>query len=205
MPVDVGGWVRTPVVFDEEMAHIYERFLLGSMALGVSSMSEGFIDTLGIRNTILVKDFMELLELGDFAFEFKESVDEVERHIENLLETNCELWSGREYYVCNRSCANQITEACTHLPEYAEVAGTPLANSGVKLIKRRFYELDSIFRHIRNSLAHGTFRVGGEGEQRMFFFYDLNKNSKITAVALLSFARLNEWYTHICRMAGRRV
>lgn len=204
--MDYSTWSIRPDHLDKSMVLLYERFLLGSLATGASMMSLGFIDALHLSNSSLAQGYLTRLAKGGCKIEFKENAADVEAVIEGF---GCDPWddSLSTCFIGTRSEKVETLERIKALPEYAQSEGSNLSEETTPLIKRRFIEVDSVYRHLRNALAHGCFRqIEQEGDiEDKLFLFDIDKNDSVSCCALLNKEILDSWYSIACNVAETKL
>ena len=172
MDIDYLGWIPEDCHLDENRAWIVEKYLLKSLAVGASKRSRGFIDELEIRHSSSAEALLKRLESDDFRFDFKNNAHEVESYV---VELEGLPWELGEYYVCTRSDKKALIDAVSELDEYIAVDSSSLADEGLPQIKERFREVDAVFRHLRNAIAHGCFRYEAGDQPALFSLTSINK------------------------------
>lgn len=185
-----------------EVIPLYERYLLASPAIGASIRSSGFISDLGITTSALAEEWPRILDPEDNIIQFFESAASLEKRAIELQSNNL-LFGPNQYYLCTRSEKSQLIKTVEKLDEYSASASSKLGKKATKLIMRRYYEVDSVYRHIRNALAHGCYELIAHDR---FFFLDLdNDAAKLTAIGVLTTNTLEKWYKEACNLAERKL
>lgn len=202
MSFDYQIWLKSISSNKEYPKEVIERFLFNSLAIGTSKRTEGFIRELKISHSSSAQLFLERLNHEAFQTIFFDEVGDVEAYVESL---NCLPWESEEFYACTRSKKAALYHAINELPEYKAVMGSKLKNEGKTFIRRRFQEIDAVFRHIRNALAHGCFCFHEKETQGRLFFFDVNDANRVSAVGYLSLQSLDACYALCCQMAERRL
>lgn len=204
--MDYSTWSVRPECIEGDLASLYERFLLGSLATGASKMSDDYIETLGILNSVLAEIYLTKLAGDCLIFDFKESAADVETAVSNF---GCNPWDDHlaPYFIATRSEKEATIKEIELLPEYKQAEQTKMGKEAVPIIKRRFIEIDSVYRHLRNALAHGCFRMvdrGGSGDKN-FFFYDVNRCDAVSCCSLIPMSIFNTWYETACDVAQKKL
>ena len=182
-------------------------YILGCPAIGASAISKGFIVDLKLINSAAAEIWIGILDPNHKIIRFVENAEMVESYAEDHKN---ELFNDDEYYICTRTEREVVKNAIESLPEYqSSLAGPVTGEKVADLVKRRFFEVDSVYRHLRNALAHGCFKPvvyapSGTSEERLFFF-DKKSDGKLTAIGLLSLKTLSSWYTKACNQAQKRL
>lgn len=185
-----------------EIVPLYEQYLLASPAIGASARSSGFISDLGITTSALAEEWLRVLNPERSIIHFYESAASLEEKAIELQGNNL-LFGPNQYYLCTRSEKTQLIRSVEKLDEYSASANSKLGKRATKLIKRRYYEVDSVYRHIRNALAHGCFELNTHDR---FFFLDMDGDAeKLTAIGMLTINTLEEWYKKACNLAERKL
>lgn len=183
------------------MISIYERFLLGSLATDSSLMGYDCIETLSLNNSSIAKGYLVRLKEIGLNPNFLESSEEVERY---LKEMDGNPWDQSPFLVLTRSDNSKLLSQVESLSEYREVTSSKAVIEVAPMVKRRFQEVDGLFRHLRNALAHGCFRYIADSES--LFFFDLKSNKTgVSCVGLEPLKVLNAWYGVSCEFAEDRL
>lgn len=201
MAIDTSNWSSPkPASISLELVPVFERYLLGTLATGCSRMSNDFIPTLSLNYSSYAEGYLSRMR-EHLNVSFKDSSADVEKEV---CTWTVDPWDCDPFYICIRSDNPKTTSQVEHLAEYRDAADTKISSEAEPLIKRRFHEIDSIYRHLRNALAHGCFRLVDHCEGNRLFFYDLSGNS-LTCVALVPLSILEEWYSLACSSAKGRL
>lgn len=64
MAIEYSSWCTTDTSIPDDLVPIFERFLLGSMAIGASVKTRGFMEELGIANSVLAENLLSQMK-GD--------------------------------------------------------------------------------------------------------------------------------------------
>ncbi|MCI5950397.1 MAG: hypothetical protein SOX20_03990 [Parolsenella sp.] len=193
------AWADASLKITDELIPIFERYLLHSLATGASSMGQSCIDALSLCNSAIAMGYLKRLEAIGLKCSFVGSSSEVDSFVEKLGD---KPWEADPFFVCIRSVRTETIQRIHELREYQEVAASAVSKEVGNMVKRRFIEVDSLFRHLRNALAHGRFRVNGTN----LFFFDLKQDGKsLSCCALVPLSTLNEWYEVSCNVAKRRL
>lgn len=197
MSVDYRSWISLPGKIPDKMISIYERFLLRSLATDSSLMGYDCIETLSLKNSSIAKGYLARLEEIGLNPNFLESSEEVERYLEEI---HGNPWDQPPFLVLTRSENQKLISQVKALSEYREVTSSKAAIEAEPMVKRRFQEVDGLFRHLRNALAHGCFRYIEQSES--LFFFDLKPDkSGVSCVGLEPLKVLNAWYGVSCEFA----
>lgn len=202
--MDYSSWSIKPKHIEGHLAILFERFLLGTLAVGASRMGTGFIEALNISNSAMAQAYLERMRKIGFEPQFKDSASEVE---EAIVELGCDPWNRNlgAYYFGTRSEKEETLSEIKALPEYIQSKESKLAAEATPLIKRRFVEIDSIYRHLRNALAHGCFRLLEREKAPDIFFYDIDRNGSVSCCAVLPFDVLEALHRLNCDIAEKRL
>lgn len=201
MCADYRSWVLKPAVIPDKMISIYERFLLRSLATDSSLMGYDCIETLSLSNSSIAKGYLVRLKEIGLNPNFLESSEEVERYLEEM---DGNPWDQSPFLVLTRSDNSKLLSQVKSLSEYREVTSSKAVIEVAPMVKRRFQEVDGLFRHLRNALAHGCFRYIADSES--LFFFDLKSNKTgVSCVGLEPLKVLNAWYGVSCEFAEDRL
>lgn len=204
MSMNVSGWSLRPTEWGDELNRVIRLFLICSPAYDVTHMAQSFIESMNITKSAVAEQFVEEMkkELG-VSIDFCDDALEVERHIEGFAD---DPWdSESEYLVCVRSKKESLTNAVKQATDYGRDAANQLEKKANENILRRFYEVDAVYRHLRNGLAHGCFRLVERGGNQYLFFFNVNEGGNVSACGLLSFEHLDCLYQLGCTVAKREL
>lgn len=161
---------------------LIDELLIGNPAIGVSAQSEDFVSRYKINTTTKAEKFLaKINKIVTLNWE------DTTKQLENRLEQDHRLYvddsTGENYAAMTLSKPKETIQRIEKL--------TQKARSSRGIIRERFLEIDSFFRHIRNSLAHGRFDRFQKDNQTFYFFQDQYKNS-ISAQLIISKTTLSE-------------
>lgn len=182
-------------------ASIIREFVLRTPAIDVSCRSEGFIARFRLKDSadaeVLFDHLLDGVDYYPGKGECASSAEEVEKILEhNQLKTG-EFWSRSEFAVFTVSSftKRQVSSVVDSMLE--ENIG--LKDQKRKLVKKKFQLVDSLFRHIRNSLAHGSFQVKECDSRKVLILQDSNENGEVSSRMVLNVSRLLSWITDFYR------
>lgn len=199
--LDYRSWVTKPAQIPPEMVSVYERYLLGSLATDASLMGHDCVDVLSLKNSSIAKGYLTRLEEIGLVPEFLDSSEDVGNYIQNMDGTP---WEQLPYLVMTRSENSKLLNRVKELNEYQEAATSKAADEAEPMIRRRFQEVDALFRHIRNALAHGCFKYL-ESSGSLFFFDLKQDKSGISCIGLEKMKTLDDWYKVSCSFAEQKL
>lgn len=204
MSINVQGWALRPEQWSEDFYRIVRYFLVCSPAFGTTHMASSFIDGLNIRRSILAEQyFCEIEKVLGARISFCDDAEGVEESIRGL---NSDPWIREtDYLICTRSEKESLTRKVKLVTDYDQNASSQLEKGANRTILRRFFEVDAVYRHMRNGLAHGCFRIVGEGDAARLFFFNVNTSGNLSAYGLLSFQNLEGLYQLNCSIAEREL
>lgn len=192
------GWI-SKTSFDEEekkKLKIYLlRFVSESEAIEASRLTGGFIADLTINTTVNATSFLAQMRLKDSDISFRsfESPNDLARGLRDDLIANDDflVYEGEFVYICNStlvSVAKEINKLKEFAPNQKKKEGKKRQN------KSEFRRLDAIFRHLRNSFAHGQFtRFKKDDGSYYWALQDANSKGRVTARCLLKESTLDSW------------
>ena len=169
-------------------------------------MSCSFMETLNLTSSALAEGYLTRLSKAGVNLIFKDSAAGVEEAIEAFGSVP---WDDKlePYFIATRSEKDATVLRIKSLPEYKQLENSGLEEETTPIIKRRFIEVDSVYRHLRNALAHGCFRCTSKknADCKRLFFYDLDRNSSVSSCALIPISTLNDWYKISCSVAKKKL
>lgn len=199
MTLNYAEWVDSSIGITEELIPVFERYLLHSLATDASFMGQSCIDALSLNNSSIALGYLKRLGEVGLKCVFVETAREVTDFVEKLGPFP---WELDPFFICIRTEKIETMKKIRGLEEYREVAGSAVSDEVEPIVRRRFFEVDSLFRHLRNALAHGCFRL----VQDRLFFFDLKQDSQLlSCCAVVPFDVLDRWYEISCSMAKRRL
>lgn len=204
MSFNTDGWALKPNEWTDDLYRVIRRFLICSLAYDTTQMASSFMEALNIHGSAVAEQFLKEIEKRfGFEIDFCESAKEVEEKTSGYGE---KPWDFKGcYFICVRSEKDSLTRVVKQTTDYADSASNRLEKGANEVILRRFYEVDAIYRHLRNGLAHGCFRVLCEKTDPRLFVFDVNQYGTLSACILLSFFHLDDLYELACSVAKRKL
>lgn len=179
---------------DENLRFVVDEFLLRSPSMGESALSTGFIKEQRVMFSALAEELTERL-LGDVEHVFFESSSELVSHVAPKIVLCNRPWNLGEFVYQTVGDSTDLDEEFKNLAEIKDGVTGGLAEGAQKRVKKRYREVNSIYRHLRNALAHGCFKRVDISGVAGLFYYDLNDEKKLSAIAAVTFERLGRWRT----------
>ena len=177
-------------------AELIAEFLIGTPALGVSAQSQGFADRYGIKTSddaeALFNELMKGVEnkvAGDAA--------ELAKMLTSSNRLSGEFWTLGEFAFF--SIGNPSTVAANNFADAVVNSNSAIADQKKQLVKNKISKLDALFRHLRNSLAHGSFNSFAANGSRIYVFQDANTKGDISARICISESNLRRAITTLRR------
>lgn len=189
------GWLRFDRAVAESpfLSRLLVRFVYLSEAHGASKGTPGLIRDLRIDRTERASRLLKRLgsDLGVDVRSYSGPDDLGKALSRDGLATGEFIYCDREfaYYVFSGHAA--IAKRVKELSEFKVGAKTKTGSK--RQSESEFYRLDSLFRHLRNSLAHGQFARIETGGELFWAFQDSNAKGVVTSRWLLSEATLSKW------------
>lgn len=182
---------------DETDCLFIQELLVRTPAVNVSYLSEGFVERYSVFSLDGAVALRELLTDG---VDICNNVSSAES-LKGVLTTNDlllnEFWNRGEFIVMTINTPEKVEEKLT---ESIRKSKAGLADRRISSIKKEFRWLDSLFRHLRNSMAHGQFRRVEANFGAAYIFQDANADKNISARIVLSEKRLRQWVTELRRL-----
>lgn len=179
---------------DEERIRCYlQRFVMESEAIETSKLTNGFIKDLSIDRTQRADSFLGKLRLTSGGIYYR-TCDNPSDLVNRLGDRTSEAFfeEGGEFVCFSYSTPAGVTHSIERLKEFQ--SGAKRKEGKRKQVKARFYQLDSLLRHLRNAFAHGQFRiVERDGDAKYIALPDANAKGIITARMLLKESTLDDW------------
>lgn len=201
------GWLNSdPSSLRDVPRYVIDELLIGSPALEVSVRSEGFINRFNLKDSDDAETLFEELTEGLRVLtssnrRYATNADEVESLLNSNGLMNGKFWTRGEFvvYTIPNDTKQQVKTLVSKLSEN----NVGLKNQKQKLIQDKFQCLDALFRHIRNSLAHGSFQMMEVQGAKVMIFQDGNQSSsfrQISSRMVISEDRLSKWRTLFRRL-----
>lgn len=193
---DSTGWIKTSksVVDSPILPRLMVRFVYLSEAHGVSKSREGFIKDLRVDRSERARSLYKKFELdGAVRLRAFSSPDDLGQALKSEgLSDNSFVQCHDEFAFFLFSGHAAITKRVGELPEFKK--GAKRKSGSKRQSKSEFYRLDSLFRHLRNSLAHGQcMRIENAEGEAVWALQDSNARGIVTSRLLLREATLSEW------------
>lgn len=191
-------WITTLDTSDTGFIHfLFKEFLINSPALEVSARSKGWITRFAIKDSddaeILFDSLTENLTiLTSNKQRCASSSTEVERL---LIDNNClngSFWNNKPFvvYTIPNEAKSQVAIAISNSTEN----NSTLKESKKKLVKAKYQQVDALFRHIRNALAHGSFQPKRiDSRHKVCIFQDSSNSGDLSARMVISEEMLRSW------------
>ena len=187
---------------------IIQEFLLGTPALDVSYRSRGFINRFAIKDSADAETLFAYLMDGVNYFPnnslgYASSASEVEKLLEERDLLDGRFWLRGEFavFVVSSRTKTQVSS----IVEQMSSNNHGLKAQKRKLVKKKFELVDSLFRHIRNSLAHGSFQVVATDAGDAIILQDSNEKGEVSSRMVFRISRLQEWITEFRRFEATGV
>lgn len=196
-------WVsKNDFVISDEVKCLFEWFVLGTPAIGVSKRSEGFIKYISITTTLDAESlFSYLTDNEKIEITVFDASSDLESAVKAKEMVRSEFWEEGEFVYFVRTENEEANKQIKELEEYRSAEQSALMHEQTSIIKRRFFNIDALFRHMRNALAHGCFVEFDRQGSVSYFMFDINQYGKLSATISISFSRLRSWHNQIERLS----
>lgn len=200
--IDITKWVRVgDFKLSSTATRLFEWYVLGTPAINVSRRSKGFIQAAHIDTTLAAEAFFSSLNDNGFSIQVIDKSSDLETRIDELQKHNSEFWLDGELAFMVRGDKTDAVKAVKQLSEYRRAEASVLKTEQTTIVIRRFLNIDTLFRHIRNALAHACFFEFELDSKPAIFMFDLNQSGNLSAVFSLSFSRLQTWHNQLERFS----
>lgn len=201
------NWANAHFDSNGRKIKMYDNFLLRCPIPGVSHAGIPTLAMSRADDQLSIKEIEEKTagitqEHFFFSFELRQVAKWL---IEHKYDGN-KVPTGSTEFICMSITPARILKRCYGLfPNIdAKDLRAPERNSYKNLLC-----LDALYRHIRNSLAHGLYkevqRKAPDGKRRPYlYFQDNNSSHQITARMYLSYERLDSWASKIADLETER-
>lgn len=176
---------------------VLREFLLYSPALEVSVRSSGWISRFGVNDSddaeILFTEMMKNVRLfKSYGSRYANSAKEVETLLEanDLLDGNFWEYGSFAVYTVPNDAKTQVSKAIGA----AVVKNSALKDKKKKLVKDKYLQMDALFRHLRNAIAHGAFQIKEMNNgKRTCVFQDSSTSGDLSARVVIGEEKLRGW------------
>ena len=192
--IDEGEWLSSKVhpLQNEDMQMLFEEFLIGSPAIGTSLLSQDFIDGQHVNTTAVAIALRDKL-VGDIPYKSFVSSSGLCEHVATLVASDASIWKQGEFAYFCLSFSKKAEEKIKGLRDYSQADVAGVGDEAAEIVLQRFKEVDALYRHLRNSLAHGGFKVVETETGAGLFTHDFNTSGNLSAVMFLKIERLRKW------------
>mgnify|MGYP004646247385 FL=1 len=191
-------WLDNVDTLDTDLGKtVFREFLLCSPALEVSARSKGWISRFGINDSddaeILFDELTrDVRVIKSDGSRYATSASEVERLLctEGLIAG--EFWNAASFivYTVPNEAKTQVNKAV----EAATDGNTLFKDKKKTLIKDNYLQVDALFRHLRNAIAHGAFQIKEvDSGKRICVFQDASNSGDLSARLVIKEKTLREW------------
>lgn len=202
--IDYIEWIDDIDTLDTDLGHLVLReFLLRTPTLEASARSDGWINRFRIHDSddaeALFESMTEKIKvISSDRYRYASSVDEVARLLqrEGLLDGS--FWEKGSFavYAISNEAKTQVKKAV----DSAVATNNLLKSKKSKLIKVKYLQVDALFRHIRNAIAHGAFQIKMvDNRHKVCVFQDSSVSGDLSARIVLDEEILREWATSFSR------
>ena len=172
---------------DFEQRLIYE-LLFRSPAVGCSAQSDGYIARFGLKTTEAVILLRDELLAGVETKWCRGAADLKSRLEADYRLDHLDLEASDYAYMLVSSKTDLIDREIVGL---IETRKTARSKQKAEMVRQRFLEVDGIFRHLRNALAHGAFqRFANARGEPLYVFQDADSKGQVSARLKLSEQKL---------------
>ena len=195
-------WFSTDTPFEDFQKYV-EFFLINTPALETSYRSEGWITRYKINESDTIDALFYLLtedinyyhsENDNFATTSRDLVEILK--MKNKL--HGEFWEGQDFIIFTPS--HKEYEQINELVEQKKIVDPLLEFNVKRIFKYRFKQLNSLFTHIRNALAHGAFAKKQTKKGYKYIFQDYNSQGNICARIVIKEQTLNRWIDTLTKL-----
>ena len=180
------------------------RFVFEAECIGSSKQTKGFIDDLDVNSESRVRNFISYLSLDNqekIHFRYFNSTSELEKALKEDGYDSDDFIDGDKEFIYMVFGGTRATAArVKQLPVFCREK----QKGKTRAKKADFYRIDSLFRHLRNALAHGQCRRVVKNQGTYYWaIQDNNAKGSITARMLLSEETLDKWLDLLCKRDKR--
>lgn len=202
--IDYIEWIDDIDTLDTDLGYLVLReFLLRTPALEASARSDGWINRFQIHDSddaeALFESMTEKIKvISSDRYRYASSVDEVARLLqrEGLLDGSFWRKGSFAVYAISNEAKTQVKKAV----DSAVATNNLLKSKKSKLIKVKYLQVDALFRHIRNAIAHGAFQIKKvDDRHKVCVFQDSSVSGDLSARIVLGEEILREWVASFSR------
>ena len=202
--IDYIEWIDDIDTIDTDLGHLLLReFLLRTPTLEASVRSDGWINRFRIHDSDDAETLFEELTtnvrlLRNTNPRYASSAKEVEDllRVVNLLEGRYWESSSFAVYTVPNDAKKQVESAI----DSAVSQNSLLQDKKRQLVKAKYLQVDALFRHIRNAIAHGAFQIKKvDDRHKVCVFQDSSVSGDLSARIVLGEEILREWVASFSR------
>ena len=197
-------WIDDVKSLDTDFGRFLLReFLLRTPTLEASARSDGWINRFRIHDSDDAETLFEELTtnvrlLRKANPRYASSAKEVEELLRDggLLEGR--FWENAPFavYTVPNDAKKQVESAI----DSAVSQNSLLKDKKKQLVKTKYLQVDALFRHIRNAIAHGAFQIKMvDDRHKVCVFQDSSVSGDLSARIVLGEEILREWVTSFSR------
>ncbi len=198
-------WLDSAETCDTEFGHFLIRsFLLLSPAIGTSVRSRGWVERFRIQDGTDADLLFNAILMPGVAhcetrrYGYADNAVELKRYLEKNNYLHGKFWERGEFAAfLNHATSNERVSALIgaqleHNNKYRSSKG--------KYLHGCYSQVDSLFRHMRNALAHGCYQIKNLSNGKRACIFQDTHNGKMTARIVLTEERLRRWQAEIKRL-----
>lgn len=185
------GWIDKSITIDKELNRIISNYVIGTPGFDCSSKGRDLYSFYGIQTGEGFKQLLsellnghEVIHCEDYESVRLALLSDPRKCFSNELPQNVEEWLC--YYI-EKPSEGKFYQAL--LPELQGQGDSTWSAEDKKAIVK----VEMLFRHIRNSFAHGLFTFVSKKNERFYILQDENKQHYISARMIIKHSTLKRW------------
>lgn len=158
----------------------------------LSKQSSGFISRFSVNETADAEVLLDEICQGLDVY-WHESAERLKESLINSDRLGDIFWKHGEF--ASMVTSSTVTRAIKPMLEAIEKNKTARTEQKTRLVRSKYEKVDTFFRHIRNAIAHGSFRRIGNDSSALYAFQDENRDGFISARMVISEKHLRDIIT----------
>lgn len=192
-------WISNDIVIDELTKRFFEFYVLGTPSFGISQKGR---DLYSYYHYTKVEEYEALWnflckDINDCYC--AETYEKLKDHLTNhswlgFSEMPTDIAEAICIYVGDKYATDELYNAFFSALPSTDVKGKKNEERKKEAdTRKRIAYANKLFRHIRNSFAHGRFALFENEEDTYYLLQDSNQNDEVSARIIVSATRLIQW------------
>jgi hypothetical protein len=193
------NWINKDITIDDELRSYYEMFLVGTPAWGLSRKGRDLYDYYQYRTVdeyaVLFAQLVERISDIGFYESYPDLGEALLKHKWlGFIEQPTDVTEAIHIYIGKYQDDELYKNHFMDLPAVENKGPNDERHEATEK-KRKIAYTNQIFRHLRNSLAHGQVAVLTCEKGKFYIFQDENGKHNISARIIIQRSTLEKWIT----------